>query len=566
MKMFPAAVGLWTALIITAAPLPAEVNLKQKPVLFLIGDSTVHNRTPGQLGWGDSIVDWFDPAKIAVTNLALGGRSSRTFLTEGLWDKALAELRPGDFVLMQFGHNDAGPLDEGRARASLKGNGDESSVVTNKISGKVETVHTYGWYLRKYISEAKAKAATPIVLSPVPRKIWKDGKIVRASNDYGKWAAEAARAGGALFVDLNDIVARHYEALGPEKVTALFGDEHTHTSPEGAKLNARCVVEGLRARQDCPLTAFLLPNPEGSGLVELASRRVRTHDPSSILRCGDEYWVFATGNGIASWRSKDLLNWVAGPRVFTNPPAWTTNLVPGNRGYFWAPDVIHFRDRYLLYYSVSTWGKNTSAIGLAANPTLNPAATNFAWSDGGLVLRSSSDDDFNTIDPSVTTDASGNLWLAFGSFWSGIKLVQLDPETGRRLAPGSPIYSLAAHDQIEAACLYAHGGRYYLFVNWGYCCRGVNSTYNIRVGRSDHITGPYLDRNGVDLLTSGGTLLLGSRGAFIGPGHAGILSREGADWLSCHFYDGTRGGIPTLALVPLRWEASGWPEIIAQEK
>lgn len=230
-----------------------------KPTLYLIGDSTVRNRTRGQLGWGDVIANYFDPSKIIVTNRALGGRSSRTFLTEGLWDKVRVELKPGDFVLMQFGHNDGGPLDDERARASLKGGGDESRVVTNKVSGKVETVHTYGWYLRQYISGTKAKGATPIVLSLVPRKIWKDGKVVRASNDYAKWAAEAGQAEGVAFVNLNDIVARHYETLGEEKVNELFADEHTHTNPEGAKLNAQCVVEGLRALRDCALVNYLVP-------------------------------------------------------------------------------------------------------------------------------------------------------------------------------------------------------------------------------------------------------------------------------------------------------------------
>jgi lysophospholipase L1-like esterase len=239
-------------------PSPAS-SPRAKPTLFLIGDSTVRNRTRGQLGWGDPIAAWFDASKIAVTNRALGGRSSRTFLTEGLWDKILAELKPGDFVLMQFGHNDGGPLDDAKARASLKGSGDESRVVTNKVSGKVETVHTYGWYMRKYISDAKAKGATSIVLSLVPRKIWKDGKVARASNDYAKWAAEVARAEGVAFVDLNDIVARHYEELGPERVNPLFGDEHTHTTPDGAKLNAQCVVEGLRALKNCPLVSCLVP-------------------------------------------------------------------------------------------------------------------------------------------------------------------------------------------------------------------------------------------------------------------------------------------------------------------
>ena len=230
-----------------------------KPTLYIVGDSTVRNRTRGQLGWGDPFAGLFESSKIAVTNRALGGRSSRTFLTEGLWDKVLAELKPGDFVLMQFGHNDGGPLDDGRARASLKGNGEQSQVVTNKTSGKVETVHTYGWYMRRYIADAKAKGATPIVLSLVPRKIWKDGKVVRGTNDYAKWAAEAAKAEGVAFVDLNDIVARHYEELGQEKVNGLFGDEHTHTTPEGAALNARCVVEGLRGLKGCALEKFLQP-------------------------------------------------------------------------------------------------------------------------------------------------------------------------------------------------------------------------------------------------------------------------------------------------------------------
>lgn len=236
-----------------------------KPTLVIIGDSTVHNRTRGQLGWGDVLDAWFDSSRITITNRALGGRSSRTFLTEGLWAKALADVKSGDFILMQFGHNDGGPPDDSRARASLKGTGDESRVVTNKVSGKVETVHTYGWYMRQYIADAKARKATPIVLSLVPRKIWKDGKVARAVNDYGKWAAEAAKTEGVAFVDLNDIVARHYEELGPEKVDQLFADEHTHTNPEGARLNAQGLIEGIRALKDCPLTQYIHKNTTTDG-------------------------------------------------------------------------------------------------------------------------------------------------------------------------------------------------------------------------------------------------------------------------------------------------------------
>jgi arabinan endo-1,5-alpha-L-arabinosidase len=288
-------------------------------------------------------------------------------------------------------------------------------------------------------------------------------------------------------------------------------------------------------------------------------REARVHDPSTIAKCKETYWLFATGNGIPSRHSRDLVKWESGPRVFARPPAWTTNVVPNHTGDFWAPDVIQLSNRFLLYYSVSTWGRKTSAIGLATNPTLDPADPTYAWTDAGLVVRSGERDNFNAIDPNVVQDAQGNLWLTFGSFWSGIKLVQLDPRTGLRLASNSPIYSLAWNSSIEAPCLCRHGDFYYLFVNWGLCCRGVNSTYNIRVGRSPAITGPYLDKDANDMLTGGGSLFLDAVGTAIGPGHAGIFTENGTNWLSYHFYDSTRRGLPTLAIRPLRWGADGWP-------
>jgi arabinan endo-1,5-alpha-L-arabinosidase len=298
-----------------------------------------------------------------------------------------------------------------------------------------------------------------------------------------------------------------------------------------------------------------------TALLLLGRRDVSTHDPSTIVQCKDEYWVFATGRGIVSRHSTNLIHWIPGPPVFKNIPSWTTNAVPGNYGYFWAPDVIHMHNRYLLYYAVSTWGKNTSAIGLATSPTLDPADPDYAWTDHGLVIQTTATNDYNAIDPAITLDPDGKLWLAFGSFWTGIKLVELDPVTGKRPAANSPIYALAHHDMIEASCIYWRDGYYYLFVNWGQCCRGVKSTYNIRVGRGQKITGPYLDKEGVDMLLDGGSLVLGSTGPFIGPGHAGIISAGGKDWFSCHFYDGTREGRPTLALLPLRWDVAGWPEV-----
>jgi len=243
-----------------------------RPTLYLIGDSTVRNATRGQMGWGQIISSHFDTNRIAVVNRALGGRSSRTFLTEGLWDKVLAELNPGDFVLMQFGHNDNGPMDEGRARASIKGNGDETRVVTNKTTSVVEEVRSYGAYLSHYIRAAKSKGATPIVLSLVPRNIWREGKVIRAANDFGLWAAQAARQEGVGFIDLNAIVADKYQALGEEKTSALFEGDHTHTNEKGARLNAASVVEGLRALAGCKLAAFLLP-PDRAGEAAPGSRR-----------------------------------------------------------------------------------------------------------------------------------------------------------------------------------------------------------------------------------------------------------------------------------------------------
>jgi arabinan endo-1,5-alpha-L-arabinosidase len=298
-----------------------------------------------------------------------------------------------------------------------------------------------------------------------------------------------------------------------------------------------------------------------TAVLLLGRRDVSVHDPSTIVQCKDEYWVFATGRGIVSRHSTNLIHWSPGPPVFTNIPSWTTNAVPGNHGRFWAPDVIHLGNRYLLYYAVSTWGKNTSAIGLATNPTLDPADSDYAWTDRGPVIQTTPVSDCNAIDPAITMGPDGKLWLAFGSFWTGIKLVELDPATGQRLATNSPVYSLAHHDKIEASYIYWRDGHYYLFVNWGQCCEGVKSTYNIRVGRCEKIIGPYLDKEGTDMMLDGGSLVLGSRGPFIGPGHAGIISVNGKDWFSCHFYDGTREGTPTLGLLPLQWDADGWPEV-----
>lgn len=258
MKPFQYVLALAVGLMVMNASSRAQD--KPLPALFIIGDSTVRNSATGLQGWGDVIGGSFDQTKIKVENRARGGRSSRTFFTEGLWDEVVAQLRPGDFVLMQFGHNDGGAVnDDFRARGSLRGTGDETEEIDNLLTKKHEVVHTYGWYLRKFVSDTKAKGASAIVLSQIPRNIWKDGKVERVAATYGGWAAEVAKSTGSFFIDLNDTVARQYETIGPEKVGKdYFLTDHTHTTPLGAQLNAVSVVEGLKALKNCQLAAFLL--------------------------------------------------------------------------------------------------------------------------------------------------------------------------------------------------------------------------------------------------------------------------------------------------------------------
>jgi rhamnogalacturonan acetylesterase len=243
-----------------AALVAAGSSALAKPALFIIGDSTVRNSTAGQQGWGDPLVALFDPAKIEVSNRAIGGRSSRTFLTDGRWAAILAQLKPGDFVLMQFGHNDGGPLNDDRARASLKGNGEATEDIIRKSDGKPETVHSFGWYLRNYARDAKAKGATPIVASLIPRNLWNGDKIIRASADYGRWASQAAAQEQALFIDFNGLLADRFEALGPAQTAALFsGADHTHTSAAGAAFNAGVMAAAIRSLPGCELGQALLP-------------------------------------------------------------------------------------------------------------------------------------------------------------------------------------------------------------------------------------------------------------------------------------------------------------------
>jgi lysophospholipase L1-like esterase len=232
------------------------------PPLFLVGDSIMKTGTgtgeTGQWGWGSEIIPLFDPAKIHVYNEGHGGGSSRSYIDEGLWAKVLDRMQPGDFVILQFGHNDSADSQGRPDRATITGGGDETVQFGVGTSNKV--VHTYGWYLRQYVADAKARGATAIICSPVPRNTWIDGKIKRGFDGYAQWAADATKASRALFIDLNTIAANRYDALGQEKAAAYFND-FQHTKKIGARLNAECVVEGLKKLKNCPLAKDLAPTP-----------------------------------------------------------------------------------------------------------------------------------------------------------------------------------------------------------------------------------------------------------------------------------------------------------------
>lgn len=236
---------------------------KAKPVLYIIGDSTVRNGDGsgrnGQWGWGSFVANYFDTTKISVQNHAIGGRSSRTFITEGRWDKILAGLKKGDYVIMQFGHNDGGALDDtARARGTIQGTGEESKEIYNPIMKKKEVVYSYGWYMRKYVRDVKARGGVPIVCSLIPRTVWSNGKVNRSNDSYGKWAKEVAASEGADFIDLNNIIADRYDALGEQQVAPFFHGDHTHTSEAGAKMNVQIVVDEIRRIKPGKLKKYLL--------------------------------------------------------------------------------------------------------------------------------------------------------------------------------------------------------------------------------------------------------------------------------------------------------------------
>lgn len=288
------------------------------------------------------------------------------------------------------------------------------------------------------------------------------------------------------------------------------------------------------------------------------------HDPSNI-KSGEYFYVFSTGdsqNPLVMRRSRNLHNWDYLGSVIPDVPQWVQNKISGVSN-LWAPDPLYHNGKYYLNYSGSTFGSNISAIGLLSNLTLDPSSPDYEWIDEGEIISSTMSNNYNTIDGAFVKDQSGQMWLAFGSFWSGIKITPLNSATLKPTTTPATLYSLASRssDAIEAPYIVYRNGYYYLFVNFDLCCRGVNSTYNIRVGRSVSITGPYLDKNSISMTVGGGTLVLGSGDRWIGPGHASIVNIDGQDFLSYHAYDALNSGRHTLRVNYLDWDPDGWPVV-----
>ena len=285
---------------------------------------------------------------------------------------------------------------------------------------------------------------------------------------------------------------------------------------------------------------------------------VSVHDPA-IVRQGNTYYVFSTGKGIAMRRSTDLYHWEYIGRVFQDLPAWISQEVPGVSS-LWAPDISYRDGRYYLYYAASTFGSNRSCIGLATNVTLDPADPDYRWVDHGKVIASTTSSNYNAIDGNVIEGADGRLWLAFGSFWTGIKLTELDRLTGKPI-DASRLVPIASRPTtaIEAPFVIYRHSFYYLFVSFDLCCRGTDSTYNIRVGRAKQVTGPYYDKEGLPMTSGGGTLIVAGDQRWKGPGHNAILSDQGQDYLVYHAYDSQANGVSALRIRPLYWSDDLWP-------
>jgi arabinan endo-1,5-alpha-L-arabinosidase len=318
------------------------------------------------------------------------------------------------------------------------------------------------------------------------------------------------------------------------------------------------------------------PSPIGT---ITSARETPVHDPV-MIRQKDKYYLFCTGNGINVFSSKDMINWRKEAPVFSTVPAWVNKALPDYRGSsMWAPDISFHNNKYYLYYAVSAFGKNTSCIGVAVNKTLDSSSADFKWEDMGMVIQSVPGRDlWNAIDANLIIDErTSTPWLLFGSFWAGMKMVKLNndllsiarPEQwhtiARRPRDFSTPDSSAGNAAIEAPFIFKKGNYYYLFVSWDYCCRGERSDYKVVMGRSTNVTGPFIDKKGVDLAKNGGSLIVQGDGKeWFGAGHNSVYTFDSKDYMVYHGYDAKDRGRSKLIIKELKWE-DGWPVVTMSE-
>lgn len=331
-------------------------------------------------------------------------------------------------------------------------------------------------------------------------------------------------------------------------------------------------------------TAALLYFVGFAATAQPVQTNISVHDPVMIKQ-DSVYHLFCTGRGISHWSSTDLKNWKPEKPVFDSAPRWAVEAVPGFKNHIWAPDISYFDGLYYLYYSVSAFGKNTSCIGVATNSTLNPADTAYRWIDYGKLIQSiPNKTNWNAIDPNLIADGKGNAYLAFGSFWGGLKLVKLSKDrlylaqsiddlptiaSRHKISTTSNLSAVednpkdAGGNAIEAPFIFKKGKYYYLFASIDYCCKGIKSTYKMIVGRSKKIEGPYVDEASTPLANGGGTIVLQGDANWYGVGHNAVCTFDDKDYLIFHGYDAKENGRSKLRIEQLDWK-NGWPVVVAQ--
>lgn len=303
---------------------------------------------------------------------------------------------------------------------------------------------------------------------------------------------------------------------------------------------------------------------------------ISVHDPVMIKQ-KDIYYLYCTGEGISVFSSKDMKKWNKEPAIFKEKPLWADSVAADFKNHIWAPDISFHNNTYYLYYSVSAFAKNTSAIGVTTNTTLDPKDPNYKWVDQGIVIQSIPNRDlWNAIDPNLTFDENDTPWLAFGSFWEGLKMVKLNsdlktiaqPQEWFTIAKRKRTFELAdtnpGDGALEAPFIFKKNVYFYQFLSWDFCCRGDKSTYKVVVGRSKTIAGPYLDKEGKSLNEGGGTLLIQGNQNWYGAGHNSTYTFDGKDYIVFHAYDVKQKGRPILQIEQLNWDADLWP-VLAQK-